>query len=60
MLGLLIGTVVYYQGKSSAWDEDQSIDGAESRLRELERLRFKSLISDEEYEFKRKEILSDL
>lgn len=61
MLGLVVGTVVYYEGKSSVKDDSQSGGNSrESRLRELERLRSTSLISDDEYERKRKEILADL
>lgn len=61
LLGLIIGTVIYYEGKSSAKDKLASgSDASQSRLRKLERLRSKSLISDDEYELKRKEIHSDL
>lgn len=61
VLGLLIGTVIAYAGKNSSINGPKSHDESrESRLRELEDLRSQSLISEEEYESKRKEILSDL
>jgi hypothetical protein len=61
VLGLLIGTVIAHEGKRSSDHKGESgSNSRESRLRELEDLRSKSLISDDKYDHKRKEILSDL
>lgn len=53
LAGLLIGYVLSQQGGRPA-------DDAESRLQKLEDLRSQSLITDDEYQNKRREILSKL
>lgn len=53
LTGLLIGYVLSQQGGRTA-------DDAESRLQKLEELHSQSLITDDEYRDKRREILSKL
>lgn len=61
MLGLIIGTVIHYEDRVSGKKKlESSGKSRESRLRELQDLRSKSLISEDEYDRKRKEILADL
>lgn len=61
LAGLLIGSVIMYEGKlSSKHKAEVDDESRESRLRELEDLRSKSLITHDEYDRKRNEILSGL
>lgn len=60
LLSLTKTQAVGKPGVSSTVAEPALSSGIETRLKELENLKEKSLITEEEYEAKRKEILSDL
>jgi hypothetical protein len=59
--GLIIGYVILLQYERLGGDEERDRgDGATARLHQLEDLRSQSLITEEEYQNKRREILSNL
>lgn len=60
LVGLIIGYVISQSDKRADGTAPTPDRGLEDRLQQLEDLRSKSLISGEEYERKRQEILSDL
>jgi len=61
LTGLVIGMVISYGGKEKTKSPTSSPSpDIEQRMEELEKLKSKSLISDDEYEAKRKEILGQL
>lgn len=55
-----IGLVLYFRGRPKVPPVMPQVGGVQDRLREIDELRRSNLISEEEYEVKRKQIMDGL
>jgi uncharacterized membrane protein YfcA len=60
LVGLIVGYVLSHQGKAGAPTDAAVKPDTADRLKELDRLRSESLIAEEEYQAKRRQILDEI